>query len=165
MPSDAEILDEIETKAKNHDWWYMFSDDHRVYRAGERSADDLILQLVSIPFKEGKRIWDDHCPWSTPEKAKENKLVAAVPFHLIFKHRPATHCIGSDRYPCTVINMSKNGHKLSYQHDVMENGQPVFNDLAEIRYAYWSEKRQVYLNARSARVRIGYRDYYMDPHF
>ena len=157
-------IDEIEEMAKDHDWWYMFSDDPKWYRRGEASIDGLVLKLIRLPFKDGKRIWDEYCPWSTPEKAQKNKMTFPVPFHLVFRNQPATYCIGSDRYPCTVVAMSKGGHKLSFTMDTTVDGEHIPNLKGTPREAFWSEKRQAY-KCTSATVALGYKDEYRDPHF
>ena len=38
-------LDELENLLSNHDWFYMYSDDHRVWRKGTDQAGEIRRQI------------------------------------------------------------------------------------------------------------------------
>jgi hypothetical protein len=45
-----DIFEHLETECKRHDWWYMMSDDHRVYCAGRDNYAK--LQAIYVKAKE-----------------------------------------------------------------------------------------------------------------
>jgi hypothetical protein len=54
----GEIWTDLEQRLKNHDWYYAFSDDHRVWQSGEASRHillNLMNEAVKIdPYKARK---------------------------------------------------------------------------------------------------------------
>lgn len=60
----------------NHDWYYGYSDDHRVWSAGERSAQEIKATLESLK-EEGQEeaaqlLYNQKCPWLNDD-GSENK--------------------------------------------------------------------------------------------
>jgi len=53
-------MDELIAAMKVHDWYYDYSDDGRVYRAGRASEDNLekLFQTCGRPVA----VWNEHCP-------------------------------------------------------------------------------------------------------
>ena len=49
---------ELEELLKNHDWYYLYSDDNRVYIKG-RDERDRIDELVTKLGKTGEHLFDD----------------------------------------------------------------------------------------------------------
>lgn len=47
-------LSEYKAKLDFHDWFYYFSDDHRVWQAGERSSKEIVslAENGSVEFKK-----------------------------------------------------------------------------------------------------------------
>ena len=62
------MLDDLETKLNNHDWFYMMADDNRAYTAGsakEREIRDLINKLEALGYgKDAKDMYNDKEPYS-----------------------------------------------------------------------------------------------------
>jgi hypothetical protein len=62
------MLDDLETKLNNHDWFYMMADDNRAYTSGsakEREIRDLISKLESMGYgKEAKDMYNEKEPYS-----------------------------------------------------------------------------------------------------
>jgi hypothetical protein len=75
------MLDDLETKLNNHDWFYMMADDNRAYTAGsakEREIRDLINKLEALGYgKDAKDMYNDKEPYSSAfgrdSKLKEAK--------------------------------------------------------------------------------------------
>jgi hypothetical protein len=63
----AEGLRDYRHLLRTHDWWYDFSDDHRVWQEGSRSRNELnkLQEVLDPDFK----IWDD----IAPEHFRRNK--------------------------------------------------------------------------------------------
>lgn len=66
-----ELLKQYEDWCKGHDWYYNYSDDHRFWIAGQKSAKvgiDLEKQLNNAGLsKERVEIWSQYCPWAGSE--------------------------------------------------------------------------------------------------
>lgn len=62
------MLDDLQNKLKNHDWFYMMSDDNRAYvnGSGERmNINDLIAKLETMGYgKEAKAMYNAEEPYS-----------------------------------------------------------------------------------------------------
>ena len=62
------MLDDLETKLNNHDWFYMMADDNRAFTAGsakEREIRDLITKLEAMGYgKEAKDMYNEKEPYS-----------------------------------------------------------------------------------------------------
>jgi len=52
MLQDRKTRPEFGTQVKNHDWYYMYSDDHRYYTSGARSARQIqnLMKEYECPF-------------------------------------------------------------------------------------------------------------------
>lgn len=86
-----------------------------------------------------------------------------------------TICIGSDSYPCTVIDITPSGKTVTVQYDnyTWASGDPTIGS-AEYRYSRdengrtekfrYSKKYKRWKNS-SYRVYFGDRRYYQDPSF
>jgi hypothetical protein len=50
---------------KTHDWYYEYSDDHRVWRQGQNAYDDIHLALKKLTARglEVQKIYDEVCPF------------------------------------------------------------------------------------------------------
>ena len=60
------MLDALEAKLKTHDWYYMMSDDHRVWQNGSYEQDEIrniLKQLEAIGYgQEGKDLYNQYAP-------------------------------------------------------------------------------------------------------
>ena len=60
------MLDALEAKLKTHDWYYMMSDDNRVYMNGvgeQGEIRDILKQLEAIGYgQEGKDLYNQYAP-------------------------------------------------------------------------------------------------------
>lgn len=69
---------------EQHDWYYIFSDDHKVYEKGKSNQDKLVdLAEENGPkFKELYKAFGDHYfsgkPWDTEQKPKPERPGAEV---------------------------------------------------------------------------------------
>ena len=70
-----ETLEQLEQAMINHDWYFQFSDDHRVWRTGDASSERIRSAMESFRnagFSEQvDALWELHCPWSNTNKAKQ----------------------------------------------------------------------------------------------
>jgi len=86
------MLDDLQDKLKNHDWFYMMSDDNRYYVKGSgerRDINDLIAKLETMGYgKEAKAMYNAEEPYS---KAFGNdaKLKETTEFSKEFDNNPA----------------------------------------------------------------------------
>lgn len=53
-------MEQLIKAMKSHDWFYDYSDDISVYRAGKASEQELYRLYVSLGSP--KAIWNEHCP-------------------------------------------------------------------------------------------------------
>jgi hypothetical protein len=53
-------MDEYINALKKFDWYYLFSDDHRVYNAGEEASKE--LELMQKLHDPDFQIWNQHAP-------------------------------------------------------------------------------------------------------
>jgi 6-phosphogluconate dehydrogenase (decarboxylating) len=61
----GEIWTDLEHRLKSHDWFYAFSDDHRVWQSGELSRSILIKlmqQAVQIDPHKARKMFKRHAP-------------------------------------------------------------------------------------------------------
>ena len=56
MKEDNNLLSQLESALKSHDWYYMMSDDNRVYKEGSQEARN-IKDLVSKTGEEGMALY------------------------------------------------------------------------------------------------------------
>ena len=66
------LFQELENLLKNHDWYYAWSDDNRVYRAG-KDMQDQINSLINQLGPEGKILYNKYAP-SDMQLLSEKKL-------------------------------------------------------------------------------------------
>jgi len=81
------LFQELENLLKNHDWYYAWSDDNRVYRAG-RDMQDQINSLINQLGSEGKILYNKYAPsdmqllsekkLTKPEKKEKEKIVMGL---------------------------------------------------------------------------------------
>jgi transposase-like protein len=53
-------LDDYTKALQSHDWYYMYSDDHRVYKKGRESAD--LIQSMQPIHDPDFAVWNEHAP-------------------------------------------------------------------------------------------------------
>jgi hypothetical protein len=68
------LLQRLESLLKNHDWYYAWSDDHRVYKKGAETEKQ-IKELVNQLGKEGEDLYDEYKKPKT--QISEKKLTKA----------------------------------------------------------------------------------------
>jgi hypothetical protein len=56
MKEDNDLLSQLESALKSHDWYYMMSDDNRVYKEGSQEAKN-IKDLISKTGEEGAALF------------------------------------------------------------------------------------------------------------
>ena len=60
------IMDDLEDKLKQHDWWYMMSDDHRYYMSGSAQSASIrgdVKTLTDLGYgKEAKELYNKYAP-------------------------------------------------------------------------------------------------------
>lgn len=69
----SDMLKEFEKALRNHDWYYDYSDDGRVWRRGVAEADS-IRNMREQLVKDGHQLavdalWAEHCPWAKEPKS------------------------------------------------------------------------------------------------
>lgn len=47
---------------ESHDFWYMMSDDFRVWSKGLDSYAEVCSALSKLPAETAVRLWDEHAP-------------------------------------------------------------------------------------------------------
>lgn len=52
-------LKDFQSMLDNHDWYYGYSDDHRVWRAGE--AESKRIQAVSKESEAHAKLYQEYC--------------------------------------------------------------------------------------------------------
>ena len=62
-----ELESRLEELLKDHDWYFIYSDDHRVFKRGWGERDEIISLVKSLGDK-GKEIYNQYAP-------KGNKIV------------------------------------------------------------------------------------------
>jgi hypothetical protein len=64
--SPEQLLKQLGSELKRHDWWYMMSDDHRYYVNGTRHMDTIrkIIGMVNKAgqSKSGEKLWNKLAP-------------------------------------------------------------------------------------------------------
>lgn len=78
--------------------------------------------------------------------------------------KAATYCIGSDRYPCTIVAVSKTGAKLTLREDRWL-GEGKFEAATGRERTAHRNGDGGYNVGRSGDLTIGVRDAYRDPSF
>ena len=58
--SNPEILDSYRKALANHDWFYHYTEDHRVWKAGQASWDR--IRSMQPNLDNDYSIWNEHCP-------------------------------------------------------------------------------------------------------
>lgn len=81
------LFQELENLLKNHDWYYAWSDDNRVYRAG-KDMQDQINSLINQLGPEGKILYNKYAPsdmqllsekkLTKPEKKEKEKIMMGL---------------------------------------------------------------------------------------
>ena len=70
-----ETLQDLERAMRNHDWYYQFSDDHRVWRAGTDHAVEIRNAMARLSARgfadEVNAIFQRECPWSESNTKKD----------------------------------------------------------------------------------------------
>ena len=61
----------IETLLKQHDWFYLYSDDIRVYRKGELERNAIKTYLSQLKPKEAKALLLDYMPENTMHNERD----------------------------------------------------------------------------------------------
>lgn len=56
------IAQEVLRLIKKHDWYYSFSDDHRVYNHGMRQEERIWELAMQLPQEQIDLIWKEHVP-------------------------------------------------------------------------------------------------------
>ena len=60
-------LETLEKSLKSHDWYYEYSDDHRVWRHGKEQREEIRRQMdicCGLGFNEiAKKLYDKYCPF------------------------------------------------------------------------------------------------------
>lgn len=59
---------DYEERLKKMDWWYMMSDDHRVWSGGEVSMGKLKklkAEMDAIDKKRSQKLYNKYCPYET----------------------------------------------------------------------------------------------------
>lgn len=63
---ERKLIAQLEKAAKNHDWWYMMSDDHEAYRKGVDESQEMDLLDNALKKKgmekQALAIIDKHVP-------------------------------------------------------------------------------------------------------
>lgn len=57
---DTDSMIEYKKLLASHDWYYMYSDDHSVYRRGEAAQNRLVSMRLEID--RDASIWNSMCP-------------------------------------------------------------------------------------------------------
>lgn len=70
MRTDAEYS--LTFRLRNHDWWYMMSDDHSVWQKGEAAWAELIKAFKLVPYQRAVVLWEQYAPkeFPTPPETK-----------------------------------------------------------------------------------------------
>lgn len=60
-------LEEFEVLLKNHDWYYDFSDDHRVWQRGKAKGLEIVAarqELAAQGFdNQAEELYNKYCPF------------------------------------------------------------------------------------------------------
>jgi len=62
---DSFALEIFDTMCKEHDWYYQYSDDHRVWKAGSAAEDRLKSKYRMLKQRlpdAATAIWNQYCP-------------------------------------------------------------------------------------------------------
>jgi hypothetical protein len=74
MIAADERLAALATTLKHHDWYYDYSDDHRVWRHGEEKSmaiQNEMKYLNSLGLEQQTQaLWEQYCPWSETNRQK-----------------------------------------------------------------------------------------------
>jgi len=69
------LLQELEEHMKCHDWYYMYSDDHKVWLSGCQSVDAMsakMNELKELGFEvQVDELWESHCSWGLVVRREE----------------------------------------------------------------------------------------------
>lgn len=55
-------IEKLELKLKNHDWWYMMSDDHRVYTSGQYAMDQINRLMKEVGEPVATELFNRYAP-------------------------------------------------------------------------------------------------------
>jgi hypothetical protein len=66
LATAAQALDQLESRLKSHDWWYMMSDDNRAYQRGSYQQDEIrsiMKDLKGLGYgKDAKSLYNQYAP-------------------------------------------------------------------------------------------------------
>ena len=66
LATAAQALDQLESRLKSHDWWYMMSDDNRAYQRGSYQQDEIrsiMKDLEGLGYgKDAKSLYNQYAP-------------------------------------------------------------------------------------------------------
>lgn len=67
-------FDNLEEQLKKHDWFYHYSDDHRVWSNGEKHWKIIRKLIEQIPTEKVLQLWEKYAPkdWGCPVGAKDD---------------------------------------------------------------------------------------------
>jgi hypothetical protein len=66
LATAAQALDQLESRLKSHDWWYMMSDDNRAYQRGDSEQNvirSIMKDLEGLGYgKDAKSLYNQYAP-------------------------------------------------------------------------------------------------------
>ena len=69
---NIQLLVELEDLLKSHDWYYQYSDDHRVWSSGNALDTRIRKKLEECINADlgtvANALYDNHCPWKDAVK-------------------------------------------------------------------------------------------------
>jgi len=120
---------------KNHDWWYMMSDDHtdsrRGYLKGQKEEEAINLLKKEVGEEEWKQLYNQYCP--TEFLIKEDKQE-----DILNNLKPAKHQFVKRYGKDAELVMNKRAEKLSgineeddpfYDKEETETDKSIYNSL------------------------------------
>ncbi len=72
------LVAEAEKAMKTHDWFYEYTEDRRVYRAGAASKSAMISKVCGLPQNIIDDLWAKHAPRSFKGAPPKSSLVASI---------------------------------------------------------------------------------------
>jgi hypothetical protein len=73
-------IQNLEKALKTHDWYYEFSDDHRVFTKGTAELKNIYNLIGQVDKKTAGKLWNKYAP---KNKAAGNKPMFPFPKHLV----------------------------------------------------------------------------------
>lgn len=63
-----DLIKDFEHRLAHHDWYFDYSDDHRVWKAGQRASEELTAlkyRLEEAGYDaQVHALWKKYCPWA-----------------------------------------------------------------------------------------------------